>query len=124
VRRGGRRRHAYPGGAAARSSTVAALAGGARTPRRQAWLVRASAALPVPLLLALRLIGRRPRRAAERGQLHRHRHGGRRRAQLPRDSGADAILAGPFAGPPDPMRGRMSTVMLVVTSVMGTLRRG
>ena len=33
-------------------------------------------------------------------------------------TGLDAALAGPFAGPPDPMRGRISTVLLVVTIVM------
>jgi hypothetical protein len=48
---------------AARTSTVRALADAARTPRRRAALVGLSARLPVPLLLGLRLIGRRPRRA-------------------------------------------------------------
>jgi ABC-type antimicrobial peptide transport system permease subunit len=47
---------------AARSSTVDALANAARPPRRRAWLIRGSARLPVPLLLAIRLIARRPRR--------------------------------------------------------------
>jgi putative ABC transport system permease protein len=107
---------------AARVSTVAALAAAARTPRRRAWLVKASAWLPVPLLLALRLVGRRPRRAllsvasftltatAIVAVLSYH-------ATL----GRDAALAGPFAGPPDPMRGRMSTVLLVVTIVIAIL---
>jgi putative ABC transport system permease protein len=47
---------------AARTSTVPALADAARLPRRRGWLVAISARLPVPLLLALRLAGRRPRR--------------------------------------------------------------
>jgi len=47
---------------AARTSTVPALADAARPPRRHGWLVAISARLPVPLLLALRLAGRRPRR--------------------------------------------------------------
>ena len=47
---------------AARTSTVPALADAARPPRRRGWLVAISARLPVPLLLALRLSGRRPRR--------------------------------------------------------------
>jgi putative ABC transport system permease protein len=47
---------------AARTSTVPALADAARPPRRRGWLVTISARLPVPLLLALRLAGRRPRR--------------------------------------------------------------
>jgi ABC-type lipoprotein release transport system permease subunit len=48
---------------AARTSTVDALADSARRPRRGAGLIAISARLPVPLLLGLRLIARRPRRA-------------------------------------------------------------
>lgn len=48
---------------AARTSTVHALADSARPPRRTGWLIAISARLPVPLLLALRIAGRRPRRA-------------------------------------------------------------
>jgi putative ABC transport system permease protein len=48
---------------AARTSTVSALANSARPPRRRAALIAASARLPVPLLLGLRLVARRPRRA-------------------------------------------------------------
>jgi putative ABC transport system permease protein len=48
---------------AARTSTVSALAGAARRPRRRARLIAVSARLPVPLLLGLRLVARRPRRA-------------------------------------------------------------
>jgi putative ABC transport system permease protein len=47
---------------AARSSTVRALADAAHPPRRRAWLIKGSARLPVPLLLAIRLTARRPRR--------------------------------------------------------------
>lgn len=47
---------------AARTSTVSALAEAVRRPRRTAALVRLSRRLPVPLLLGLRLAGRRPRR--------------------------------------------------------------
>ncbi|MGH9118374.1 MAG: FtsX-like permease family protein [Acidimicrobiales bacterium] len=47
---------------AARTSTVHALADAARPPRRTGWLIAISARLPVPLLLALRVAGRRPRR--------------------------------------------------------------
>jgi ABC-type lipoprotein release transport system permease subunit len=47
---------------ATRSSTVLALADSARAPRRTAWLIALSARLPVPLLLGLRIAGRRPRR--------------------------------------------------------------
>jgi putative ABC transport system permease protein len=48
---------------AARTSTVSALADAARPPRRRAALISVSSWLPVPLLLGLRLIGRRTRRA-------------------------------------------------------------
>jgi putative ABC transport system permease protein len=47
---------------AARTSTVAALADAARPPHRSKRLINASARLPVPLLLGLRLAARRPRR--------------------------------------------------------------
>jgi ABC-type lipoprotein release transport system permease subunit len=47
---------------AARTSTVHALADAARPPRRNPWLIAASARLPVPLLVGLRVAGRRPRR--------------------------------------------------------------
>lgn len=47
---------------AARSSTVNALADSPRPPRRIGWLIAISARLPVPLLLALRIAARRPRR--------------------------------------------------------------
>ncbi|XVQ07310.1 FtsX-like permease family protein [Spirillospora sp. CA-255316] len=53
---------AVPAVRAARSSTVSALADAARPPRRTGWLITLSARLPVPLLLALRVAGRRPRR--------------------------------------------------------------
>ena len=48
---------------AARTSTVSALADSARRPRRHGALIRLSRRLPVPLLLGMRLIARRPRRA-------------------------------------------------------------
>ncbi len=47
----------------ARTSTVSALADTARRPRRHGALIRFSCRLPVPLLLGMRLIARRPRRA-------------------------------------------------------------
>jgi ABC-type antimicrobial peptide transport system permease subunit len=47
---------------AARASTVHALADAARPPRRMRWLIAISARLPIPLLLGLRVAGRRPRR--------------------------------------------------------------
>ena len=47
----------------ARTSTVSALADATWQPRRRPWLIALSARLPVPLLLGLRLVARRPRRA-------------------------------------------------------------
>lgn len=47
---------------AARTSTVGALSGTARQPRRRARLIAYSARFPVPLLLAARLAARQPRR--------------------------------------------------------------
>ncbi|HUB39433.1 MAG TPA: FtsX-like permease family protein, partial [Streptosporangiaceae bacterium] len=52
-----------PGIRAARVSTVAALAEQVRLPRRRAVLIRVSRRLPAPMLLGLRVIARRPRRA-------------------------------------------------------------
>ena len=48
---------------AARTSTVSALADAPRLPSRRPGLIAVSARLPVPLLLALRQLSRRPRRA-------------------------------------------------------------
>jgi ABC-type lipoprotein release transport system permease subunit len=104
---------------AARISTVAALAGAVRPPRRRAWLIRLSARLPVPLLLGLRLVARRPRRVLLSAAsftvtattivavLIYH-------ATVRQTSGR----SGPFSGPPDPGNGRVSQVLLVVTVVM------
>ena len=47
----------------ARTSTVRALSGPARAPRRSPWLLALSARLPVPFLLGVRVAARRPRRA-------------------------------------------------------------
>jgi putative ABC transport system permease protein len=46
----------------ARTPAVGALADAASQPRRGPWLIALSARLPVPLLLGLRLVARRPRR--------------------------------------------------------------
>ena len=47
----------------ARASTVSALASAVRPPRRRSRLIALSRRLPVPLLLGVRLVARRPRRA-------------------------------------------------------------
>jgi len=48
---------------ASRTSTVSALADTARPPRRARWTIALSARLPVPILIGMRLAGRRRRRA-------------------------------------------------------------
>jgi putative ABC transport system permease protein len=55
---------AVPALRAARTSTVGALDDSPRAPRRSARLIALSARLPVPLLLGVRVAGRRPRRVA------------------------------------------------------------
>ena len=104
---------------AARMSTVAALASVASPPRRSSWLIRFSAMLPVPLLLGLRLVTRRPRRAllnfasfavtgtAIVAVLMYHA-----------TVSQDAARSGPWSGPPDPGNGRVSAVLLVITVVL------
>jgi putative ABC transport system permease protein len=52
-----------PGIQAARVSTVTALAEQVRPPRRRGAMIRVSRQLPAPLLVGLRVIARRPRRA-------------------------------------------------------------
>ena len=106
-----------PAARAARTSTVAALADRPRPPRRRAWLLRISAALPVPLLLGLRLAARRPRRMVLTAVstmltvtdlvavLTAHA------AQDQQSGGAGARLA-------DPTFDRVGQVMLVLTVVL------
>jgi ABC-type lipoprotein release transport system permease subunit len=53
---------AVPAVRGARTSTVSALADAARPPRRTGWLIALSTRLPVPLLLAVQIAARRPRR--------------------------------------------------------------
>lgn len=107
---------------AARVSTVSALANAARPPRRHGMLIAVSRRLPVPLLIGLRLIGRRPRRAllgvastaitvmgivAVMAAHHANDVAGRRFDW--------------FDGLADPVSGRVSQVMAVLTVVLVTL---
>ena len=107
---------------AARTSTVSALADSARPPRRRALLIAVSALLPVPLLIGLRLIARRPRRALLGAA-----------STAVTVTGIVAVLAAhhaydlvagrfdSFAGLSDPVSGRVSQVMAVLTVVLLTL---
>jgi len=107
---------------AARTSTVRALANSARVPRRRPVLIAVSAWLPVPLLIGLRLIARRPRRALLAAA-----------TTAVTVTGIVAVLAAHhaygvaagrfdwFAGLSDPVSGRVSQVMAVLTVVLLTL---
>jgi putative ABC transport system permease protein len=104
---------------AARVSTVRALADQARRPRRRAWLVTVSARLPVPLLLGLRLIARRPARSILSAL-----------SIAVAVSGIVAIMASSvdsLAGRPGPRADRLGqltaiiTVMLVVVAAVNAL---
>jgi putative ABC transport system permease protein len=107
---------------AARISTVRLLAGAVRSPRRQAWLIKLSSGLPVPLLLGLRLVARRPRRTLLSGAsftvtaativavlvYHATVH-------------HDSFRAGLYSGAADPGQARVDQVLLVVTVIMVVL---
>jgi putative ABC transport system permease protein len=107
---------------AARVSTVRALASAARPPRRHAMLIKLAARLPVPLLIGLRLIARRPRRAALSAA-----------STAVTVTGVVAVIAARhassvetgrfdwFAGLNDPVTGRVNQVMAVLTVVLITL---
>lgn len=104
---------------AARISTVTALTAGARPPRRRAVLIRLSARLPVPLLLGLRVLARRPRRALLSAA-----------SILVTGAGIVAVLLvhaqldqdfGVGSGLDNPQDSRLSQVMLVITIVLSLL---
>jgi ABC-type lipoprotein release transport system permease subunit len=103
---------------AARTSTVHALADSARRPRRTRWLIALSARLPVPFLLGLRVIARRPRRVLLGIA-----------SIAVTVSGIVAVLAGRAAmaadwdGPSslDPQADRANQVLLSITVVLVTL---
>jgi ABC-type lipoprotein release transport system permease subunit len=103
---------------AARTSTVHALSESARRPRRTSWLIAVSTRLPVPLLLGLRVIARRPRRALLGVA-----------SIAVTVSGVVAVLAGHTAmaadwdGPSslDPQADRANRVLLVITLMLVAL---
>jgi len=103
---------------AARTSTVHALADSARRPRRTRWLIALSTRLPVPLLLGLRVVARRPRRVLLGVA-----------SIAVTVSGIVVVLAGRAAmaadweGPSslDPQAGRANQVLLVITVTLVAL---
>jgi putative ABC transport system permease protein len=100
-----------------RTSTVSALADAAWRPRRRGRLITLSARLPVPLLLGLRLVARRPRRALLSAA-----------SVAVTSSGIVAVLAfhtavhlkfaGPAQGLRDPVVSRDEQMMMVVTVIL------
>ena len=107
---------------AARTSTVAALADSARPPRRRALLLAVSAWLPAPLLIRLRLIARRQRRAVFGAVSAAITVMGVVAVMAAhRESDIAAARFNWFAGLPDPVFGRVSQVMAVLTVVLVAL---
>lgn len=107
---------------AARTSTVRALADSARPPRRRALLVAVSAWLPVPLLVGVRLIARRQRRAVLTAASTAITVMGVVAVMAAhRDADVVAARFNWFAGLPDPVFGRVSQVMAVLTVVLVAL---
>jgi len=107
---------------AARTSTVSALADSARQPRRHAVLILVSRWLPAPLLIALRLIARRPRRAVLGTASIAITVTGIVAVMAAHH--ANDVTAGRFDwfhGLADPVSGRVSQVMAVITVVVVTL---
>ena len=111
-----------PAARAARTSTVAALADTARPPRRRVLLVAVSAWLPPPLLIGLRLIARRQRRAVLGAASTAITVMGVV-AVMAAHRAADVATArfNWFAGLPDPVFGRVGQVMTVLTVVLVAL---
>jgi ABC-type lipoprotein release transport system permease subunit len=103
---------------AARTSTVQALADSARRPRRTRWLIALSRQLPVPLLLGLRVIARRPRRVLLGVASIAVTVSGVVAVQAGR-----AAMAADWEGPSslDPQADRANRVLLVITAVLVAL---
>jgi putative ABC transport system permease protein len=107
---------------AARTSTVSALENAARTPRRHALLIIISRRLPTSLLIGVRLIARRPRRAVLAAASTTITVTGIVAVQAAHHAGD--VSAGRFdwfAGLSDPVSGRVSQVMALLTVVLVTL---
>ncbi|WP_300613114.1 FtsX-like permease family protein, partial [Trebonia sp.] len=107
---------------AARTSTVGALANSARPPSRGALLIAVSARLPVPLLIGLRLIARRPRRALLGAASTAVTVTGIVAVMAAHHAGDVAARRNDwFTGLSDPVTGRVGQVMAVLTVVLVTL---
>ena len=105
---------------AARGSTVGALADAPRPPRRRPRLLALSRRLPVPLLLGLRLVARRPRRALLGAANVAITMAGVV-AVLTFHATAGLTINGGGSGLSDPVLNRDEQVLLVLTVVLLTL---
>jgi putative ABC transport system permease protein len=105
---------------AARGSTVGALADAPRPPRRRPRLLAMSRGLPVPLLLGLRLVARRPRRAVLGAANVAITMAGVV-AVLTFHATAGQKINGGGSGLSDPVYNRDEQVLLVLTIVLLTL---
>jgi putative ABC transport system permease protein len=100
---------------AARTSTVQALADAAHRPRRTRWLIALSTRLPVPLMVGLRVVARRPRRVVLGVASVVVTVSG-----IVAVLGARAAMAGDWEGDAslDPVADRADQVLLVVTAML------
>ncbi|HEY0999726.1 MAG TPA: FtsX-like permease family protein, partial [Streptosporangiaceae bacterium] len=105
---------------AARGSTVSALADAPRPPRRRPRLLAVSRGLPVPLLLGLRLVARRPRRALLGAANVAITMAGVV-AVLTFHATAGQKINGGGSGLSDPVYNRDEQVLLVITVILLTL---
>ena len=105
---------------AARGSTVSALADAPRPPRRRPRLLAMSRGLPVPLLLGLRLVARRPRRAVLGAANVAITMAGVV-AVLTFHATAGQQINGGGSGLSDPVYNRDEQVLLVLTIILLTL---
>jgi hypothetical protein len=105
---------------AARGSTVSALADAPRPPRRRPRLLAMSRGLPVPLLLGLRLVARRPRRAVLGAANVAITMAGVV-AVLTFHATAGQKINGGGSGLSDPVYNRDEQVLLVLTVILLTL---
>jgi ABC-type lipoprotein release transport system permease subunit len=106
---------------ASRTSTVSALADAARPPRRARWTIALSTRLPVPILIGMRLAGRRRRRAVLSGASVAITVGSLIAMMMFREHANSLHTSGGlgglyrFSGPGDPLWERGMDVLLVFT---------
>lgn len=108
-----------PAWRAARTSTVQALADAGRRPRRSRLVIRFSARSPVPVLLGLRLVARRPRRALLTSCSIGVAVTGAVVALYARSSLRSE--SGPASAPANPATAQLGVVVLALTVLLGVM---